>query len=114
MLKVILILFAILLVGLIVALSLWFHPILIHASQETGTSNSASRAYDFWSGFGSDIGEVALLGALVAGVRHLNCHNKGCWRLAIHTTANGHKFCKKCIGRPNEELETHNVHPDHR
>jgi hypothetical protein len=40
--------------------------------------------YEFWSGIGSDIGEVAILGGLVTIARHLNCHVKGCWRLGGH------------------------------
>lgn len=40
--------------------------------------------YGFWSGAGSDLGEVALLGAVLAAARHANCHNKGCWRIISH------------------------------
>ena len=39
---------------------------------------STNKMYNFWSGFGSDIGELAIVGALY---RHVNCHEKGCWRL---------------------------------
>ena len=46
--------------------------------------------YDFWSGFGSDLSELALL----AGVFHMvNCHEKGCWRLGHHV--NGTVVCHK-------------------
>jgi hypothetical protein len=37
--------------------------------------------YGFWSGFGSDLGELAIVGALVAMVRKHVCHVKGCWRI---------------------------------
>lgn len=40
--------------------------------------------YNFWSGFGSDIGEVAIVGGLVTLVRHHNCHARGCFRLGKH------------------------------
>jgi hypothetical protein len=40
--------------------------------------------YGFWSGTGSDIGEVTLIGAVIVGLRHVNCHDKGCWRIGIH------------------------------
>lgn len=40
--------------------------------------------YQFWSGIGSDIGEVAILGGVATIARHLNCHVKGCWRLGGH------------------------------
>lgn len=38
----------------------------------------------FWSGFGSDIGEVAIIGGILAIVRRHNCHVKGCWRVGRH------------------------------
>ncbi len=41
--------------------------------------------YNFWSGFGSDLGEATLIGAvsvgLYTGLRKVNCHTKGCWRI---------------------------------
>ncbi len=40
-----------------------------------------SRWYDFWSGMGSDLGELAILGAVW---HHLNCHQERCWRIARH------------------------------
>ena len=65
----------------ILALALWWQPVIVHLSQETGTSNSTSRAYDFWSGFGSDIGEATLVVGVLAAYRHHNCSSKGCPRL---------------------------------
>ena len=38
-----------------------FFPWFLHV---TGTASEASRWYAFWSGFGSDIGEVTVVGAL--------------------------------------------------
>lgn len=87
--------------------------LLEHLSQASGTSSSASRSYNFWSGFGSDIGEIALIGGLITVVRGHNCHQKGCWRLGIHTTARGHKLCKKHIAIPNDDLNVHPIHEDH-
>ena len=44
--------------------------------------------YNFWSGFGSDLGEVTLISAVgvgvYTGVRKVNCHTKGCWRIGRH------------------------------
>jgi hypothetical protein len=37
--------------------------------------------YNFWSGFGADLGQIALLGAAIGLYRRHNCHVKGCWRL---------------------------------
>jgi hypothetical protein len=44
--------------------------------------------YNFWSGFGSDLGEATLITAVAVGVytgvRKVNCHTKGCWRIGHH------------------------------
>ena len=44
--------------------------------------------YNFWSGFGSDLGEATLISAVGIGVytgaRKVNCHTKGCWRIGHH------------------------------
>lgn len=44
--------------------------------------------YNFWSGFGSDLGEATLVSAVGVGVytavRKINCHTKGCWRIGHH------------------------------
>ena len=53
----------------------------------TGTIYSTNNPiyYNFWSGFGSDLGEATLIGAVsigvYTGVRRVNCHTKGCWRI---------------------------------
>jgi hypothetical protein len=51
--------------------------------------------YDAWSGFGSDIGEVAVVGGLVTLVRHQTCEVHRCWRLGRHQTAAQHRVCRK-------------------
>jgi hypothetical protein len=59
------------------------HWLAIH----TGTVYSSSNPiyYNFWSGFGSDLGEATLVGAisigLYTGLRKVNCHTKRCWRI---------------------------------
>ena len=53
----------------------------------TGTiySTNSPVYYNFWSGFGSDLGEATLIGAVSIGVytavRKVNCHTRGCWRI---------------------------------
>jgi hypothetical protein len=42
---------------------------------------TASTAYNFWSGVGSDLTEFAILGVVW---HRLNCHSKGCFRLGLH------------------------------
>lgn len=59
----------------------------------TGTNIPAngSKWYNFWSGFGSDLG---IFGAVVIYLRHQNCHKKGCPRLGKHPYKHL-KYCKK-------------------
>jgi hypothetical protein len=66
-----------------------------------GTSQFALLMYSFWSGFGSDLGEFALVGTLAALIRSRNCETHGCWRMGRHqwidpTTGTAHKLCRKC------------------
>ena len=46
---------------------------------DAGQGNGAH--YLFWSGSGSDIGELAIAGGLAAMVRKHNCHQPRCWRI---------------------------------
>jgi hypothetical protein len=59
----------------------------------TGIINMSGPYYGFWSGFGSDIEEFGILGAIGAGiyqlVRKYNCHEPGCWRVGQHPAAGG-------------------------
>jgi len=59
----------------------------------TGTVNEPGPYYGFWSGFGSDLEEFGILGAVGAGiyslVRKYNCHEPGCWRVGTHPAAGG-------------------------
>lgn len=52
-----------------------------------GVDDVSGRWYGFWSGFGSDLGELAIVGGLVTLVRHRNCHVHRCWRLGRHPVA---------------------------
>jgi hypothetical protein len=40
--------------------------------------------YGMWSGFGSFLPTVAMLGATLLGLRKWNCQMHGCWRLGRH------------------------------
>jgi len=59
----------------------------------TGTVNEPGPYYGFWSGFGSDLAEFSILGAIGTGVYQLvkkyNCHEPGCWRIGNHPAAGG-------------------------
>jgi len=52
----------------------WFSHVL-------GLDNLSGPFYGFWSGFGSDITELAILGGLVSVYLRHNCHVKRCWRI---------------------------------
>lgn len=56
------------------------HWLAVH----TGTVNESGPYYGFWSGFGSDLGEIALIGAVFATWKHHNCAVPRCARLAHH------------------------------
>lgn len=71
-----------LLIAFFSALRHWF-------ALHTGTLHGGPDVYyNFWSGFGSDLGEATLISAVgigvYTGVRKVNCHTKGCWRIGHH------------------------------
>jgi hypothetical protein len=73
---------AALLIAFIGPLRHWF-------ADHTGVTHGGPDVYyNFWSGFGSDLGEVTLVSAVCVGVytgvRKVNCHAKGCWRIGHH------------------------------
>jgi hypothetical protein len=59
----------------------------------TGATNESGAYYGFWSGFGSDIAEFGVLGAIATAAYQLfkkyNCHEPGCWRVGTHPAAGG-------------------------
>ena len=65
------------------------HWLAVH----TGTVNEPGPYYGFWSGFGSDLGELGLIGAMATAAYQLfkkfNCHEPGCWRVGTHLAAGG-------------------------
>lgn len=61
-----------------------------------GVSDEGGPGYGFFSGVGSDIGEVAIIGGLVSIYRKHNCHVDGCWRVAKHPVeGTPYVVCKK-------------------
>lgn len=70
----------------------FWHWLAIH----TGSENEPGIYYGFWSGFGSDIGEVAILGGVLGVFKHHNCHVKRCWRLGRFAVAGTpYKVCHR-------------------
>jgi len=63
---------------------MWWHALQHWLAVHTGTVNEAGPYYGFFSGFGSDVGELTLLGGLIAVYRRHNCHTAWCFRLGHH------------------------------
>jgi len=83
-------------VVVVVAIVAWvLHASLVNhwLAVHTGTVNESGPYYGFWSGFGSDLAEFSILGAIGTGVYQLvkkyNCHEPGCWRVGTHPAAGG-------------------------
>lgn len=64
----------------------WDHPGVVDAAVVTGLGHllgaDGQEFYNFWSGIGADIGQLALVGAAIGLYRKHICHVKGCWRIA--------------------------------
>jgi len=72
----------------------WLEPLLHWLAVHTGTVNEAGPYYGFWSGFGSDLGEVTLIGAVLGTYYKHNCHHPRCWRVGRHVV-DGTPWCNK-------------------
>lgn len=77
------------------------------AAMPPGRALTTCRSYGFWSGFGSVIPwSLFSLGGIFAGIavglRHLNCHEPGCWRMGKFPLAGG-EF--KVCGKHNPDFE---------
>ncbi len=60
-----------------------------------GLDNLSGSHYGFWSGVGSDIGELAIIAGLYGVYRRHNCHVGRCWRLGRYTvTGTPYVVCK--------------------
>ena len=57
-----------------------------------GLDNLSGPQYGFWSGVGSDISELAVVGAVLGAYRRHNCHRPGCWRIGRHVV-DGTPWC---------------------
>ena len=63
---------------------MWWHALQHWLAVHTGTINEAGPYYGFFSGFGSDLGEVTIVGGMFAIYRKHNCHARWCWRFGRH------------------------------
>ena len=56
-----------------------------------------SPAYLFWSGAGSDLGELAIVVGLAGIYRRHNCQIKGCWRIGHHKFTEPGTGTERCL-----------------
>ena len=91
-----LVMFTALLSAAAVTIVLWVlnaRPVDHWLAVHTGTIDESGPYYGFWSGFGSDLAEFGILGAIGTAVYQLvkkyNCHEPGCWRVGTHPAAGG-------------------------
>lgn len=61
-----------------------FDTYVLHVQNRNG--------YQFWSGFGSDLGEATLILVIL---RHVNCNEKGCYRFGYRHPDHGRPVCHK-------------------
>lgn len=52
-----------------------------------GLDSASGGWYLGWSGFGSDLAELAIVGGLIGLLRKHNCHVRRCWRIGRHPIA---------------------------
>jgi hypothetical protein len=62
----------------------------------TYAGDGNNSGYLFWSGIGSDIGELAIIGAIYGTWRKAACHEPRCWRFGhYHVDGTPYKACHK-------------------
>ncbi len=82
-----------------------------------GIDNVSGAWYAFWSGFGSDLGEVAIVGSLLAAYRRHTCHvdsPRFCWRPGVHPVeGTPYKVCKRHHPRVPDAVSAHHIAQAH-
>ena len=81
----------------VILFALNLHWVAVHIG---ATSTLTGPWYNFWSGFGSDLGEATLIATVIAsvgaGFRKINCHEPGCWRIGHYPLAGTpHHLCAR-------------------
>lgn len=61
--------------------------------------------YQWWSGVGSDLGELTLVVAILGTYKHHACHEKGCWRLGHRHPEHGLPTCHRHYHRTPRALK---------
>lgn len=69
-----------------------------------GLDDGSGPVYLFWSGW---FGDVGLFTVAATFLRHRNCEVHGCWRFGRHSTAAGHRVCRR--HHPDDHLTVEGV-----
>jgi len=87
------------LLGVVLLVVFWRFGVQHWLTVHTGSSNTAGTPpnYNFFSGSGSDISELAIVGAVLGAYRKSNCHQPGCWRIGRHHV-DGTPWCDRHHG----------------
>jgi len=70
----------------LIATNFWLHD-LWHPLGGNG--------YQFWSGVGSDLSELTLLGIAIGAWKHVNCEEPRCWRPGHRHPGHGRPVCRR-------------------
>lgn len=81
---------------LVLAVASWRFGLQHWLAVHTGSVNTSSSPpnYNFWSGSGSDLSEITLLGIAAGWWHKVNCHQEGCIRIGKHTV-DGTPWCSR-------------------
>lgn len=87
-------------------------------SHVLGMDNLSGPFYGWWSGAGSDIGEVVLIGGFAHWYRSRTCHvdhPKFCWRPGAHPVdGTPYRVCKKHHPRVPDKVTAAHIVTAHR
>ena len=81
----------------------------------TGLDDGSGAWYLFWSGI---VGDLALLGGIIAAFRIVNCHVSGCYRVGLHhVDGTPYRTCTKhhpSTPGSKGEVTVEHIHEAHR
>lgn len=87
----------------------WLYGIGVHPYP---ASSSTPWTYQMWSGIIPALTVLSLIGALVTGFQHVNCHVHRCWRIGRYPVADGHfKVCR--FHHPDDPVREGKVTAEH-
>lgn len=82
-----------------------------------GLDNASGGIYLFWSGFGGDLGYLAVVGGLFAHYKRSTCHvndPRFCWRPGVHPVAGTpYKACRKHHPAVPEQVSAQHIADAH-